>query len=146
MRRCIAIVVALCAGCDSGRAPQSPPPAAPPPAPADATAVDAVIVDADLSYPKEWIDAAHAENERHACQQLIYKDGCRALRTGTVELDVTLDDQRKVASVRTRAIKISNDETLVEKCLLREVPKWRFHAPESHAHELVLTVILADMC
>ena len=136
----LAILFAL--GCDSGEAP---PPAKPLPA-RDAANVDAVTRDVDLSYPPDWIAAATTDNIRHACQQLIYKNGCRQIRTGHVDLDVTLDERGSVVAVRTRMVRISRDPALVEKCLLREVPKWRFHPPEHHMHELVLTVRFADMC
>jgi hypothetical protein len=77
---------------------------------------------------------------------MIYKNGCHEIRTGHVDLDVALDERGTVVSVRTRSVNISRDPHLVEQCLLREVPKWQFHPPQQHAHELVLTVHFADAC
>jgi len=138
--RTFAILLAL--GCDSGERQLRPKPTRA----RDAGTVDAITRDADLSYPTEWITAATTNNIRHACQQLIYKNGCREIRTGHVDLDVTLDERGRVVAVRTHMVRISLDPGIVEKCLLREVPKWRFHAPEHYTHELVLTVRFADMC
>jgi len=108
--------------------------------------IDAATVDAQVSYPNEWIATAISENYDRACQQLIYKHGCRELRTGRVDLDVTLDEHGSVASVRTRSVKITRDPDVVERCLLRALPRWRFHPPEHYPRELILSVSFADRC
>jgi hypothetical protein len=140
-------LVLLGAACDSGAPAVVPQPTPAPAPPADARSVDvAAPIDADLSYPNDWITHALAENRQRACQQLVYKDGCRSLRTGRVALDVTLDEQGNVAAVRTNSVEISLEPQIVERCLLREVAKWKFHAPEDRARQLVLTVMFADKC
>jgi hypothetical protein len=97
-------------------------------------------------YPADWIADALSDNREHSCQHLIYKSECAELRTGRVELDVTLDGRGGVSTVVARAVRISQDPEVVKACLLREVPKWRFHPPEHHAHDVVLTIGFADKC
>jgi hypothetical protein len=51
-----------------------------------------------------------------------------------------------VAHVSARAVDISADPDLVAACLLREVSTWRFHPPERHARDFLLSVLFADRC
>jgi hypothetical protein len=121
----------------------APPDAAPPPPP-DAAPPDTPA--GPVPYPAAWIDDARSANAKHSCQNLVYKRGCAEVRTGRVELGVTLDDAGHVTGAHVVSNTILTDPKLVEKCLLRELHVWTFHPPDGVAHDLVVTVILSDMC
>lgn len=120
-------------------------------APGSAIASDAVAITTPsappqpLPYPDAWAAEARSANP-FTCARLVYKDGCRALRRGRIQLEVELDADGAVTRATVLSDTIEREPVLVEKCVLKEVGAWRYHAPEGYERKTKLELIFSDKC
>lgn len=98
-----------------------------------------------LPYPDAWAAEARSVNP-FTCARLVYKDGCRALRRGRIELEVEIGADGAVTRATVLSDTIEREPALVEKCVLKEVGAWRYHAPESYENKTKLELVFADKC
>lgn len=148
--RCPAIVLraALCLGlmtpglaCRRAREEPAPRPAVPVASPHPPTGPTT-----PPPYPERWIEEARDAHRHLSCQELIYKRECAEVRTGTIEMAITVGADGRVANVEAVRNEIRNDPEVVEQCLRQKVLQWKFHAPESYAATFRILLRFSDMC
>ncbi len=114
-------------------------------APASAASTTPSAPPQPLPYPDAWAAEARSANP-FTCARLVYKDGCRALRRGRIQLEVELDADGAVTRATVLSDTIEREPVLVEKCVLKEVGAWRYHAPEGYERKTKLELIFSDKC
>jgi hypothetical protein len=140
------LVVCALLGCEQTPAKDPTPPTPtptpvpqPPPAPLDAATVPKPPAYADEAIP----DAERALAKQ--CMGLVYKDGCRVLRRGRIELSVTIDAAGTQTKVETVKNTVSTDGPLALKCAKDALAAHVF-PPPGQITTLVVTLILSDSC
>jgi hypothetical protein len=143
IRRAILACALLTSACEQPESPPqptptpSPPPIpspTPPPPPADART---------LSTDDAISNAERAILEK--CGGLVYKQGCRKLRRGKIELAVTLAADGSQTKVETIANTIKEDPALVLGCVTKALAAHRFDAPGATTR-LALALVFSDKC
>ena len=88
----------------------------------------------------------HETGAGQECIHLVYKHGCNALRKGTVEVMVFLDDDGQVRDSRTLRNTITRDPEPVERCVHRSIKKRRWKPPLGVSLSFVIHVSLSERC
>ncbi len=97
-------------------------------------------------YPAEYIDQARSTGAS-TCMSLVYKQGCTVTRTGTITVHVTLDDKGRLLTAKVTSNTVKNDRPkVVERCLLKSLPEWKFIAPVNVQPDFDVTVVFGDKC
>lgn len=98
-------------------------------------------------YPQASIERALADHHAASCQELIYAKGCKRTRTGTLTVHVTVDATGQPTAVTVTDNRIGNDPELVETCVRRKLPTWKFDPPPSGAERSFDVVLhFGDKC
>jgi hypothetical protein len=95
-------------------------------------------------YPTDAIHAAEAAMQEQ-CDRLVYKDGCRRLRHGRIELAVTLDANGEPTTVETVSNTVTEDAPLVLSCVTKALARHTFASPGT-ATTITVQFRLVDKC
>ncbi len=101
---------------------------------------------APTPYPEDWIREQLGRGHNALCGHLVYKDECRAVRSGRITMKITLDTEGGVTEMVQLDTTVQHDPDLVEECLRSEVSKRSFHPPENHLPSFVFVFRLSDRC
>jgi hypothetical protein len=142
---CAIVVIVACEHTQSPPAPPPTPTPTPPPTPTPTPVPPTPTPAPDAAtYPAEAIRAAESAIQQR-CAGLVYKDGCRRLRRGSIELSVTLDASGSQTHVETLTNTAAPDGPLVLSCVTKALASHSF-APPGAATTLTVRFQLADMC
>jgi hypothetical protein len=107
---------------------------------------DAVVPSPPAEYPAAWVGEELGARPGK-CAALVYKDGCRVLRKGRVNVRVVLDGEGGVVSVDVESNTVKVDPELVEACVRKDLTGRRFRAPlPGMVRTFRHTVVLGDRC
>jgi hypothetical protein len=96
-------------------------------------------------YPEDPIHRAQASVLK-TCANLVYKNGCSELRTGTVSVRVSLHEDGSVLSAHTSGNTVTTDPATMENCILDAVEKFTFDAPGASSPSFTIKFTLSDKC